>query len=758
MRPIEKQMKQLFELLIIALINLPMVGQELKFERPALKDTAAVALEMEHLATDFLQQSQTGALNGEISDLYMFEILAGEYETSIETMETLNGSIESQKKHQPYIQYELYAKAKIRQASSGIDFKAAFRSEFSAYLKSCNDEKAYAATTIFTTYDAVAQYTQNFETNYKSITETLMDIEQARKLLKSYFLYHVNHVTEPIAIEEIKRDENKRYLIKEELIVSPRDGAELSVITARKRNSDPLPAVLDFTIYAEKANVKQAILAASKGYAGVVANSRGKRQSKNAIEPLKHEFKDVYAVIDWISKQEWNNAKVGMYGGSYDGFTQWASMKEKVHPALKTIIPMVSIAPGIDYPIENNIFFNFPYKWIPYATNNKLLDKAAVFDRQKWNDLENSWFVSGAAFNKMDSIEGTSRPLFQEWISHPSYDAYWQGMIPYKEEFAHIDIPVLSITGYYDDSQRGALYYYQEHLKYKPDAEHYLVMGPYDHWTAQMSSNTHLHGYQIDEVAHLNIRHGLAYEWFDHILKGKEKPTLLKDKVNFQVMGANIWMHKPSLLAMKNDTRDFYLGDVKSEGHFALLTKQPKEGSIQLEVDLADRTKMNNTNYYPWPIIKDSINLDDGLVFISKPIEKEMIINGSFTGELLVKSNKKDFDYSVVLYELTSEGKYFQLSFYIGRASYAKSRERRELLSPNQLTTITFDNTRICSKKIAKNSKIVVMINGNKNPNGQINYGTGKDVSKETINDATIPLELSIDSRSKIFLPVWINN
>ena len=172
MRPIEKQMKQLFELLIIALINLPMVGQELKFERPALKDTAAVALEMEHLATDFLQQSQTGALNGEISDLYMFEILAGEYETSIETMETLNGSIESQKKHQPYIQYELYAKAKIRQASSGIDFKAAFRSEFSAYLKSCNDEKAYAATTIFTTYDAVAQYTQNFETNYKSITET----------------------------------------------------------------------------------------------------------------------------------------------------------------------------------------------------------------------------------------------------------------------------------------------------------------------------------------------------------------------------------------------------------------------------------------------------------------------------------------------------------------------------------------------------------------------------------------------------------
>ena len=217
-------------------------------------------------------------------------------------------------------------------------------------------------------------------------------------------------------------------------------------------------------------------------------------------------------------------------------------------------------------------------------------------------------------------------------------------------------------------------------------------------------------------------------------------------------------MHKPSLSAMSNVKQDFYLGAVQEGGHYRLLSEQPAAGTINLEVDLSDRTSMNNAHYYPWPIIKDSINPDGGLVFISEPLQREMILNGSFTGELQVESNKKDFDYSLVLYELTPEGRYFHLSYHIGRASYAKSRVDRELLSPNKLTTIAFDNTRIISKKIAKGSRLVVLINGNKNPYGQVNYGTGGDVSHESIKDATDPLHLKIHRFSKITIPVWSND
>jgi len=120
-----------------------------------------------------------------------------------------------------------------------------------------------------------------------------------------------------------------------------------------------------------------------------------------------------------------------------------------------------------------------------------------------------------------------------------------------------------------------------------------------------------------------------------------------------------------------------------------------------------------------------------------------------------LESNKKDFDFSVNLYELTPEGKYFHLSFYIGRASYAKNREQRELLLPNNQTTITFDNTRIVSKKISKNSRIMILVNGNKNTTGQINYGTGKDVSSESIEDADAPLVIKIQKGSRVVLPVF---
>jgi putative CocE/NonD family hydrolase len=752
-------MKKLIILWFLVLIHPAVIGQALKYDKAELSDSVSLAISMQNLANDYLKHSKTGEPEIEANDRFMIELLAGDYEASIKTIQSLRNNVVMNNGHPGYIPYELFSKAKIKQLKSEVTFKEAYRSVFKSYLANCNDEQAYSATIVFTTYDAVSQFTNSFETHYKNISGTSLPFDEALVLLKSYFLYHVFTLTEPMIFEEIKRDENKRYLIKEEVIVSARDGAEISVITARKRDAAPMPAVLEFTIYADASNVNDALLAASKGYAGVVATSRGKRLSKDTIAPYKYEYKDVYAVIDWISKQVWNNAKVGMYGGSYNGFTQWASMKEKVHPALKTIVPSVSAAPGIDVPMENNVFFNFPYKWIPYVTNTKFLDNAANFDRDRWDSLEQAWFESGKPYFQMDSIDGTPSPVFQEWISHPSYDAYWQNMIPYKEEFSHIDIPILTTTGYYDDGQRGAMYYYLEHVKYNPKADHYLVLGPYDHWGAQFASSAHLRGYPIDKVAYLNIKQGLVFDWFDYILKGKEKPALLKNKVNFQVMGTNTWMHAASLSDMNNDSLVFYLSPDQNKGCYTLDTEKPKRVvALQLDVDFKDRTTMNNMDYYPSSIIEDSLNLQDGLVFMSEPFKNETIINGSFKGDLKIESNKKDFDFGVNLFELTPEGRYFHLSYYIGRASYAKSREQRNLLKPHRSTTITFDNTRIISKKLSKNSRIVIVINGNKNSYGQINYGTGRDVSKESIDDATIPLQLKISTESRIILPIWIDN
>ncbi len=745
-------MKNLLILLILVNLSITLKGQSIKFEKAAFSDTVSLTKAMQNLATDYLKQSKIRGLKIESNDLFLIEILAGQYERAIQTIQSTRKDVSVQNGHPDKLPYELFAMAKIEESAKQIPFETTYRKVLSDYLQNCSDQQLSSVNIVLTTYDQVAQFTNRFKENYDKASAPGITQEEALTLLRSYFLYQVFRHTEPIVFGEIKREQKRRYHIEQKVIVSPIDSAEISLTVVRKRGTGPLPAILTFTIYADSSNINQAILPASKGYVGVLATSRGKGLSNDAIEPYKHEHNDVYAAIDWISKQPWNNRKVGMFGGSYNGFAQWASMKDSVHPALKTIVPCVSAAPGIDVPMENNIFYNFSYKWISYVTENNYLYNT---DYQRWNNLQNTWFKSGAPYNKMDSIDGTPNPLFHEWISHPSYDSYWQSMIPYKDEFAHIDIPILSITGYYDDGQRGAMYYYNQHLKYNPHSEHYLLIGPYDHWGAQTTPGANLRGYQLDKAAQMDIQNQLIFDWFDYILKGKEKPEILKDKVNFQVMGTNKWMHQPSVSAMSNETCTFYLGNQISNCHYTLLSEKPQKGYLQLEVDIADRTKTNNADYYPWPIIKDSINLNDGLVFISESFQKEKIMNGSFAGALTIVSNKKDFDYSVTLYELTPEGKYFHLSYYIGRASYAKSREVRELLTPNNETTINFDNTRIISKKISKGSRLIVIVNGNKNPNAQINYGTGKDVSTESIEDAKEPLLLKISSNSKINIPIW---
>lgn len=87
--------------------------------------------------------------------------------------------------------------------------------------------------------------------------------------------------------------------------------------------------------------------------------------------------------------------------------------------------------------------------------------------------------MEGVAYNKMDSLDGLPNPQFNERLLHPTYDAYWQDMMPYKEEFSHIDIPVLATTGYYDGGQTGTRFYLDQHTKYNKDAAHYWVIGPY---------------------------------------------------------------------------------------------------------------------------------------------------------------------------------------------------------------------------------------------------------------------------------------
>ncbi|MVM36618.1 CocE/NonD family hydrolase [Spirosoma sp. HMF3257] len=407
-------------------------------------------------------------------------------------------------------------------------------------------------------------------------------------------------------------------------------------------------------------------------------------------------------------------------------------------------------------PMENNVFLNANYQWAFYVTNTKYVDNEVNNDNQRWRRMRNRWYETGAAYSKIDSIDGTPNPWLQRWLKHPAYDTYWQRMVPYGTDFSNITIPVLSITGYYDDGQISAMQYVTEHYSYKPNAEHYVIIGPYDHFGAQQGGTPILRTYSVDPVALIDTKE-ITFAWLDYILKGGRKPALLKDKINYEVMGANVWQHAPSIAKMSTTRLRLYLSDQKEGDNFRLSAQKPVVPSkLNQHVDLADRSTSNN-DYYPDPIIKKSLDRSNGLFFISEPFDQEVSLNGMFSGELKAIINKKDMDIGVVLYELTPQGEYFELSYFLGRASYARDASRRHLLRPGVEETIPFSKTRLVSRQLSKGSRLLVVLNIDKNPFAQINYGTGKDVSLETIRDAGEPLTIQWLTDSFIDVPIQRN-
>ena len=103
-----------------------------------------------------------------------------------------------------------------------------------------------------------------------------------------------------------------------------------------------------------------------------------------------------------------------MYGGSYNGFTQWAAAKY-ADPHLKTIVPVVPNNPGNGLPMQNSIFLLVNYPWIYYVTNNKFLDTSA-YDDPKFRGLALRWYKSGRAYRDVDAIAGVPNPwLHNGW-------------------------------------------------------------------------------------------------------------------------------------------------------------------------------------------------------------------------------------------------------------------------------------------------------------------------------------------------------
>ena len=144
----------------------------------------------------------------------------------------------------------------------------------------------------------------------------------------------------------------------------------------------------------------------------------------------------------------------------------------------------------------------------------------------------------------------------------------------------------------------------------------------------------------------------------------------------------------------------------------------------------------------------------NALVFATAPLSRATEVDGLFRGHINVHTNKRDFDLSVSFFEQKADGSYFPLASYLGRASFMADRSHRHLLAPGKTTALDFESQMLTARLLPAGSRIVAVVAVPKMPEIQINYGSGKDVSDESIADAKEPLRLAFRAGSYLELGV----
>lgn len=690
-----------------------------------------------------------------LNTLFRLQSVAGDHRAANDTLQALVElrSASDPGNVAPLRAFQVAQRARLDHAANGPVTEDRVRSAFRAVFEPLGDVDASRAMH-WLKGDADGLRANLREAATKQVGVARMPLPDALGLIRAQYLLTTFETLGPYTDALVAEDDARRYIVEARGLVRTPDGADIATVLVRPRTTrEALPTLLRYTIYVNEQAMSDARSAAARGYIGMVAYTRGKGWSPQAPVPFEHDGDDARAVIDWIARQPWSDGRVGMYGGSYDGFAQWAAAK-KLPKALKTIVPWAANDPGNGLPMENNVFLFVNHGWPLYVTNNKTLDNETYYDPERWNALNERWYLSGASYRDIDRIDGTPNPWFQRWLQHPRYDAYWQAMTPHGREFAEIDIPVLTVTGYFDDGQQSALHYRKQHLAQQPDAEHVLLIGPWDHKGAQAERKPSAHnGYSIDPVAMVDTPE-ITFQWMDHVFRAAPKPEILRDRVNYQVMGANVWKHAPSIEAMSRERKTLYLSAARAGEHHAL-SEQPDAvpSTLVQVVDFADRsTSLGDT--YPNPVVGKMLDASSGLVFESAPFDAAVEVSGLFSGELHVTTDRRDLDFAVTLYERMPTGELFQLSYIIGRASHADDMTVRRLLTPGRKAVVRFDRTRMTSRQLHPGSRLVAAVSVNKNAYAQVNHGTGKDVSDESIADAGTPMRVQWHTDSRIHIPI----
>jgi putative CocE/NonD family hydrolase len=437
---------------------------------------------------------------------------------------------------------------------------------------------------------------------------------------------------------------------------------------------------------------------ASFCYLVVVQDIRGQGASEGMFTEFAHDQDDGYDSVEWAAALRGSNGKVGMYGSSYVGATQWLAAVT-APPHLVTIVPANTASDYYDgWTYEGGEFrLAFVLPWtltaIAQGAAENRHDDATVAALQAAATDITRWlaFTPYKDLPPLQPASPTVAPYYFAWIRHSSRDEFWQQW-SIRDRYAAVKIPVLDVEGWYDAFLAGGVKNFTGMVANggTPDARsnQRLLIGPWDHvnWGRDTSEPAPMLK-DIGAVANSPINE-LMVKWFDHFLKGIDNDVAGSPKVEYFLMGANTWKTATAWPLPRTVWTRYYLSGIGGKGdshdRTGSLTTSPAAQPNPPDIytyDPADPAPSLGGHsccgaqsgpqgpYDQTPVEQRS----DVLVYSSDPLTADTEVTGPVTVDLWAASSAPDTDFTAKLAVVKPDGRVVNLNNGIVRTPFRDS-------------------------------------------------------------------------------------
>ncbi|HYY72834.1 MAG TPA: CocE/NonD family hydrolase [Candidatus Bathyarchaeia archaeon] len=519
-----------------------------------------------------------------------------------------------------------------------------------------------------------------------------------------------------------------------------RDGVTLRADIYRPKADGKFPVLLERTPYDKTGEMNFGLLAAARGYVVIVQDVRGRFTSEGEWYTFKNESQDGYDTVEWAAALPYSSGKVGMFGGSYVGATQYLAAIAKP-PHLAGICPTVTASNYHDgWTYQGGAF----EQWFNESWSSGLaLDTMRRRSEKGMNPLEGSKVLPLFNYPLLEAPSAAGiAPYFTDWLAHPNYDNYWK-QISIEDHYGDIQVPIYGIGAWYDIFLGGTL---RNYVRLKKEAG---TEAARKRQRLQVTVGGHAGGGR--KIGAVDFGEKLEadgdakmLDWYDWLLKGEENGVDKQKPVRIFVMGKNEWRDEDDWPLARAKNTKYYLhssgGANGLSGNGSLNTIAPAE-------EKADQYVYEPSDAVPTiggPLCcqrlptgvgpedqRPAEQRHDVLVYTTAAFVKDTEVTGPVSLDLFVSTSAVDTDFTGKLVDVWPDGFAQNLTEGILRLRYRNSQEKPELANPGETYHITVDLWATSNVFLAGH-KLRLEVSSSNFPRFDRNLNTGEEQARAT--------------------------